>query len=251
VRRRHHDWRIELAWSSVPETATWRLRREGRSRYLKVARAGWEPTLTDERARLEWAAGRVSVPRVVDHGREGDREWLLLDGLPGLDATRVESPDGPEALVRILARGLRRLHEIPAHDCPFRFRLDDALAHIRRRAAAGLIEPARHFHPEHRHLTLSQAVAELEASRPDSEDVVLCHGDYCFPNVLIDAGRVSGYVDVGELGLADRWWDLAVATWSVAWNAGAEWEEAFLEAYGVDREPDRIRYYRLLYDLAS
>jgi kanamycin kinase len=62
---------------------------------------------------------------------------------------------------------------------------------------------------------------------------------------------VSGFVDVGELGVADRWWDLAVATWSLDWNLGPGWEELFLRAYRVDRDNDRVAFYRLLYDVVS
>ncbi len=46
-------------------------------------------------------------------------------------------------------------------------------------------------------------------------------------------------------------WDLAVATWSVTWNLGPGWEDLFLETYGIDADTERIRYFRLLYDLAS
>jgi kanamycin kinase len=67
--------------------------------------------------------------------------------------------------------------------------------------------------------------------------------------VLISDGRVSGCVDLGQLGVADRWWDLAVATWSVTWNLGPRWEDLFLDAYGVRRDPARVAFFRLLYDL--
>jgi hypothetical protein len=33
------------------------------------------------------------------------------------------------------------------------------------------------------------------------------------------------------------------------WNYGAGWEQQFLEAYGVYPDPERIAYYRLLWDL--
>lgn len=81
--------------------------------------------------------------------------------------------------------------------------------------------------------------------------LVVCHGDYCLPNILLDEGRVVGYVDLGELGVADRWWDLAVASWSITWNLGPGLEGLFYDAYGVEPEPDRIRFYRLLYDVVS
>ncbi len=244
-------WEASLAYSYGPETATWRLRRDRHTRYLKVAKIGWEPSLNRERDRMVWAEGRLSVPRVIDHGTADGVDWLMTLELPGTDATGGQLIQDPASLVPLLAEGLRIFHETPAQDCPFSFRVLDALLHVRSRVEGGKIDPLRDFHPEHAHLTPSQALAELEATQPSTEDVVLCHGDYCLPNVMIDEGRVTGYVDLGELGLADRWWDLAIATWSVTWNLGPGWEETFLEAYGVDRDQDRIRYFLLLYDLVS
>ena len=44
-------------------------------------------------------------------------------------------------------------------------------------------------------------------------DLVVCHGDACNPNFLLaDDGNFTGYVDLGGLGVADRWADLAVAS---------------------------------------
>ena len=86
---------------------------------------------------------------------------------------------------------------------------------------------------------------------PSAEELVICHGDYCFPNMIIRDQQVVGFVDLGELGVADRWWDLAVATWSTTWNVGPAWEDAFLAAYEIEPDHARIAYYRLLYDLVS
>jgi hypothetical protein len=41
----------------------------------------------------------------------------------------------------------------------------------------------------------------------------------------------------------------AVATWSSEWNYGPGWDRLLLDAYGIAPDPDRTRYYRLLYDL--
>lgn len=68
---------------------------------------------------------------------------------------------------------------------------------------------------------------------------------------MIDDGRAVGFLDLGEAGLADRWRDLAVATWSVTWNFGPGHEERFLSAYGADWDAHRRDLYRLLYDLES
>lgn len=111
--------------------------------------------------------------------------------------------------------------------------------------------PETHFHAEHAEFSPDTAIEFLEQHRPRSEDLVVCHGDYCFANALIDDWAVVGYLDLGELGVADRWWDLAVTTWSTTWNLGPGWEHTFLDAYGVEEDPDRIAFFRLLYDLAS
>jgi kanamycin kinase len=54
---------------------------------------------------------------------------------------------------------------------------------------------------------------------------------------------------MATLGVADRWADLAIASWSLCWNFGLGWEPVFYDAYGVDPDPQRIAYYRLMWEL--
>lgn len=79
--------------------------------------------------------------------------------------------------------------------------------------------------------------------------LVVCHGDACAPNTLLDdRGAFLANVDAGRLGVADRWADLAVATMSLGWNYPAPNENLFWETYGVDPDPQRIDYYRALWN---
>jgi kanamycin kinase len=229
-----------------------RLSRKGETGlYLKLAPIADYPTLRGEADRMRWAHRHLPVPEVLAQGTEGSISWLATSPLPGQDGTHSDQIARPEELTRILARGLRGFHDAaPVDTCPFDFRLDASLAHVRARLASGLIGQTEAFHPEFRHLTPEHAVELLEATRPAAEDLVVCHGDYCPPNVLIQEGRATGYVDLGQLGVADRWWDLAVATWSLDWNLGPGFQELFLEEYGAAPDPERARFYRLLYDLA-
>lgn len=50
--------------------------------------------------------------------------------------------------------------------------------------------------------------------------------------------------------MADRWADLAVAAWSTVWNYGPEFETAVYRGYNVQADEERIRYYRLLWDVS-
>jgi kanamycin kinase len=253
VRARFDDWEAEIAYSYIPELATWRLTRGSEVRFVKLAIEGWTPSFEDERARLAWAAAYLPVPHVLDGGIVDGVQWTLLTGLPGKDATARELRRDPATLVANLGAALRAFHDAaPAQACPFNCTLDVALDLARRRVDAGLVDPETDFHDEHRRFTPATALEHLEANRPPDEDVVVTHGDYCPPNILFDDdGGLTGFVDLGELGVADRWRDVAVGTWSVTWNYGPGWEPTFLEAYGIEPDPDRIAYYRLLYDLVS
>lgn len=68
-----------------------------------------------------------------------------------------------------------------------------------------------------------------------SEDLVVCHGDACAPNTLIDeSGKWVAHVDLGNLGVGDRWADLAILTWSTRWNYGEGWEMNVYISYGIE-----------------
>ena len=253
IRSAYSSWRWSEA-SQWPDQATWRLDEptDSRVHFLKVTRSGHFPTALEERERLHWARPYLTVPEVIDSGSDTAVEWLVTDALNGTDATKHALLADPERLVPVLARGLLAFHAAaPVDSCPFDFTDAAALEQVRRRVREGIAKPTD-LHPEYAHLTLAEALDELERLTPAAEDLVVCHGDYCFPNVLLDdVGAVAGYVDLGELGVADRWFDIAVGAWSVTWNVGPGWEDLFYEAYGVQPDEERIAFYRLLYDLSS
>jgi kanamycin kinase len=89
----------------------------------------------------------------------------------------------------------------------------------------------------------------LAGAAPADDLRVVCHGDACSPNTLLDDhGSYLAHVDLGQLGVADRWADLAVATYSLGWNYSGRWEHDLLDAYEIERDEDRIDYYRRLWD---
>jgi kanamycin kinase len=255
IRSAYAAWTWTIAWEWPDLATTWRLEEAGpgaRVRFMKVLRGGHYPTVPEEAERMTWARNYLPVPEVVSRGSDGSVDWMVTGALEGLDATRHPLRGDPARLVPIVARGLAAFHQVaPVDACPFSFRATTAVAHARRRVRDGIAKPSD-LHPEYADLTLDAALHELERLAPETEDLVVCHGDYCMPNVLLDkTGAITGYVDLGELGVADRWWDVAIGAWSTTWNIGPEWEELFYESYGIEPDEDRIRFYRLLYDLAS
>ncbi|MEY9843858.1 kanamycin kinase [Streptacidiphilus sp. BW17] len=203
---------------------------EGEARtFVKWAPTGSGLSLDAEAVRLRWAARYVTVPKVLDAGGNADGAWLVTAGLPGESAVAPRWTADPATAVRAIGVGLRALHDrLPVDDCPFSWSVADRLAD------AG-VDPAAH--------------PEL-ADPPPVDGLVVCHGDPCSPNTLIHPdGSFSAHVDLDRLGVANRWADLAVATWSLEWNYGPGWDALLLDAYGVDPDPVRTAFYRRVWEL--
>jgi kanamycin kinase len=223
----------------------------GERHYVKVAPVDWPITVRAEHERMRWARGFLPVPEIVEFGTDGAVEWLITEAIDAPDGTDPALLAQPEPLVRALARGLRRFHDATdPRNCPFDFTLETAIPHVERRVREGLVLP-EDFHAAFSHLTPAAALERILATRPRSEDLVVSHGDYCFPNALLRDWEVVAFVDLGELAVADRWWDVAVASWSTTWNVGPGYEEMFIREYGLEPDAERLAFYRLLYDLRA
>jgi kanamycin kinase len=136
---------------------------------------------------------------------------------------------------------------LPVTHCPFSWMAEVRVAAAHE--AAGYVDTSN-WAPEDLELGLEGALAQIQ-NIPAADKLVVCHGDACAPNTLIAGdGRWSGHVDLGDLGVADRWADLAVATLSIGWNYGPGWEQVLLDAYGIAPDAERTRYYRLLWELS-
>ena len=198
-------------------------------RYIKHGPRNAESSFAGEAERLDWAVARIAVPRVLEVGGDDTHEWLVTTALPGLSAVDPRWVADPATAVRAVGEGLRALHDaLPVADCPFDWGVAGRIAN-----AAG------------RGIRVPDALREP----PPVDRLVVCHGDACCPNTLIgDDGRWVAHVDLGTLGVADRWADIAVASMSTAWNYGEGWEDALIEAYGVAPDRERLSYYRDLWN---
>jgi aminoglycoside phosphotransferase len=242
---------LSLVWANEAGGLTFAAG-EGASRcFIKWAPAGSGLDLRAEADRMAWAGQFHPVPEPLGHGRDEAGSWLVTTAIPGENATSRRWKSDPVTAVTAIGEGLRALHEsLPAESCPFSWSAEGRLADARRQDGAGRLDPAA-WHRSHQALTVPAAL-ERAAVIPPVDKLVACHGDACAPNTLLDEdGRWCGHVDLGLLGTADRWADLAVAAWSTEWNYGPGWEGLLLDAYGIQPDPERARYYRLLWDLSS
>jgi aminoglycoside 3'-phosphotransferase-1 len=89
--------------------------------------------------------------------------------------------------------------------------------------------------------------SELNTILPARFDRVVTHGDFSLDNVFIERGRVTGIIDAGRLGIADRYQDLAIL-WNNLAEFGAGLQRTFVTAYGVSRLDKRRLDFHLCLD---
>ncbi len=213
--------------------------------FVKIDRVDSANSLFVEQAVLRHLAGLLPVPRVLAFDQIGEHWVLRMSAVPGIDASDIRLLERPERLVVALARALRQIHALPAQShVPFDRRLEVTLAEAERRLRSGQVD----LDEERRGLSADALGALLRKSRPTSEDLVPTHGDYCLPNVLFDPGTLAltGFVDLGRFGLADRHQDLALAERSLRHNLSEDWSGVFFDAYGITPDRDKLAFYQLL-----
>lgn len=240
---------VEAVWINQLGGTTFRVGRAPDHDFIKWAPAGTALDLGAEAERLRWATAYAAVPEVIGRGSDEAGTWLATAGLTGESAVSERWRAEPDIAVRAIGAGLRALHDaLPTTECPFDWSVEDRVLRAHERAAAGHQRPSD-WHRSHGRLTVDEALARLDAA-PPIDRLVVCHGDACAPNTLIGPdGSCAGHVDLGTMGVADRWADLAIATWSTQWNYGPGHEDSLLEAYDIRPDPERTAYYRLLWDL--
>ncbi len=220
-------------------------------------------SLLGERDRLAWLGGRLAdsapsgeiepalrTPRVLGFderaGDAGHWTYLLSSAVPGR-ALHEAATDGPIRVGRLMGQTLRRLHELDPSGCPDWRSPDRLLADAAQNVRSGRIR-ASEMRAGHDAPTL---LRRLQNRPPAVFEPVVCHGDFCLPNVLATLDDRCGLVDLGGVCVSDRHLDLAAAVRSLRFNGGLDdVVRVFENWYSRDQiDPARLRWYTRLWDL--
>ncbi|MDY7232851.1 nucleoside monophosphate kinase [Hyalangium rubrum] len=230
----------------------------GPALYLKLAPPWGAPLSTEARFLQSASARRLGLSVPTCRGLftiGGDVTAFVTEELPGTSAKRAAQAftqdTERDALVRNLAWALGQFHALPVTEGLTDHSIAALLRRARERLTRGEV-PLRNFTAKYG-LTLNntaELTQELEriesAARalPEGPRVFL-HGDPCLPNFRVDdRGAFIGALDLSGVSLGDRYWDIALAHWSVQHNLGAPWAERFLEVASqgaIDRE--RLKFF--------
>jgi streptomycin 3"-kinase len=256
------EWMLLLArnqpggWEPVTsgESGAFVFRSADGSRFAKCVPAGQQDLLVQERDRIDWlSASGISGPRVLDWIAAAGGGCLVTSAICGVSADRVSAEALRQAWPSI-AEAVRELHAQPAEDCPYTRDLEQMFATAQDVVARGAVN--QDFLPVEQQQTppaelLARLAEQVDRHRgQEASDTVICHGDLCLPNIILDPGtfNFAGFIDLGRLGRADRYADLALLlanareTWDDE-NQAIAADNAFARAYGITLDTERQQFY--------
>ncbi|MCL2198479.1 MAG: aminoglycoside 3'-phosphotransferase [Defluviitaleaceae bacterium] len=213
-----------------------------------------------EKLLLGWLDGKLPVPKIIEAITQDGYSFLLMSRLPGEMACADNSLHNIEDTIIALAKGLKMLWEINTVNCPCTSTVPDKLAQVKYDIENNLVD-MDNFDVE---TFTTEGFADvvdlynyLNSNRP-SEDLVFSHGDYYLPNIFVSGRDITGFIDLGNGGISDRWQDIALCVRTLRSrhmrfaNQGEEeyqkYKSLLFKELGIEPDEEKIRYFILLYE---
>jgi len=209
---------------------------------------------------MQWLQDKLPVPQVLGFEKDKKKSYLLMTRVPGEMACTDKFMKNPEQLTAMLAEGLQMLWKTDISNCPCIYNLEKKLQMAIYNVENNLVDvddAEPDTFGENGFKNPGHLLEWLINNKPE-EELVLSHGDFCLPNIFLSDGKVSGYIDLGRTGIADKWQDIALCYRSLLHNFDGKYsgkaykgfhEDMLFEKLGIEPNWDKIRYYILLDEL--
>ncbi len=214
----------------------------------------------NEHRMMEWLDAKLPVPKKIYFIKDNNTNYLLMSKIDGEMSCSEKYMRNPRELVKILAEGLKQLWNVNITDCPYINSVDNKLKLATIRVSEGLccIADAEPDTYSENGFESPDALLHWLQNNKREEELVFSHGDYCLPNIFIKDGNISGFIDLGNSGVADKYQDIALCYRSLLHNfsgkyGGKKYEgfkpEMLFEELGIIPDWEKIKYYILLDEL--
>lgn len=209
---------------------------------------------------MKWLKDKLPVPEVICREKRDGKSYLLMSKMLEKMLCDEFYMSNPELVVDLLVKALKLLWQVDISECPFDAGIDKKLQMAK-------------YNLEHDNVDLDNVEPEtfgeggfenaealldwLIQNKPE-EELVFTHGDFCLPNIFAKGDEISGFIDLGRAGVADKYQDIAICYRSLKHNfegkyGGEKYQnfnpDILFQKLGIVPDWDKIRYYILLDEL--
>lgn len=209
---------------------------------------------------LTWLDGKLPVPKLLFHACENGIDYLLMSKIHGKMSCDEAYMENPRELVSLLAKALKLLWQVDISDCPMTWDVKRKLPITEQNVTMGLVD-MDNVEPEtfgENGFKNPQELLEWLIANQPKEEQTLVHGDFCLPNIFLKDNEVAGYIDIGRMGIGDKWQDIALCYRSLKHNFGGKYTQKIYEDFnpdilfeelGIEPDWEKINYFILLDEL--
>ncbi len=214
--------------------------------YLKIMEKG---LLENEYNKLIWLKQKLPVPKVIMFIQDSNKDYLITEKMSGNMLCLDYYIQNPDDAIKVLSEAFKKLYSIDINNCPFDVSNDYKLSLVKKRVENKEVT-TNDLKPEtkNKFKSVENVLKFLEENTP-KEELVFSHGDTSLPNVFADKDNFKGFIDVGESGIADKWFDLAICEKSIRKNYGEDYIKKFYESLNIKRDEEKINYYLYMMEL--
>lgn len=214
--------------------------------FLKMAKKG---LLTQEFNALNWLNGKLSVPEIVLFDDETENEFLITKAIPGEMVCSEKYLDNPMQALEIIKEAFNSIYSVDISDCPFDVSNKYKLSLIKNNVEKGLIKNEDLKSETLKRFGNVEGLLNYLIDNQFEEELCFSHGDTSLPNIFSFDDKFSGFIDVGECGIADKLFDLAICEKSIRRNFGEKYVSKFYEKLNIVPDRNKIDYYLLMMEL--
>ncbi len=240
------DAKLEEISIGCSDSQVFKIEKLDKTYFIKISSKG---NLTSEYEKLKWLNDKLSVPRITLYDYTDDTEYLITESVGGEMACSEYYLNNPKIGISVIAQAFSQIYDVDISDCPFDVSIDYKLALVENNVKNNLIhledlkdETLKKFG------SLENIIRFLKENKFNDEKC-FSHGDTSLPNIFALKDKFVGFIDVGECGIADKWFDLAICEKSIRRNYGEEYIQQFYNELNIVPDREKIDYYLLMMEL--
>lgn len=209
---------------------------------------------------LVWLQDKLPVPQVLEYEIIDDKCYLLMSKAQGVMACDESLMENPVLLTQILAQALKQLWQVDISNCPYNHTLDEQLVQAKYQVENHLydLDNVQEGTFGKDGFENPEALLEWLNEHRFEEDLVFSRGDFCLPNIFIQDQQLSGLIDLGRGGIADKYQDIALCYRSLKDNYSGRYARkaypsydpmSLFEALEIEPDMEKVNYYILMDEL--
>ena len=237
-----HDMEYDCDKQSRAGTHVIRWYDNNKAYYLKMNQNTCE--VLREHNMYRWLGAKLPLPEVVYEGMEDGKRYLLIQEVKGTILAKGNYLDEPERVVRLAASGILMLQSLQIDNCPYYSDIDSKIEKAKERLQLGLVKEVTKNEYTEEFDDFEEMLEYLEHNKPE-EEFVFSHGDYCFNNYFSDGEKITGFIDLGRAGIADRYQDIATCVRDLM-RYDPSYTVLFFELLGLEPDYEKLKYFIVL-----